>query len=81
VADAFKGPEALRWRSMVERPGLRAYAAYYNEVRTHSSFGDIAPVARTVQRVGQITAVTTPTTASSIYSDLIFRQRRGGKMQ
>jgi transposase InsO family protein len=36
---------------------LRSYAAYYNQVRTHLSFSKDAPVARTVQRIGQITAL------------------------
>jgi transposase InsO family protein len=36
---------------------LRSYAAYYNEVRTHLYLGKNAPVARTVQRIGQITAI------------------------
>jgi len=36
---------------------VRAYAAYYNEVRTHLSLEKNAPVPRTVQRVGQITAL------------------------
>jgi transposase InsO family protein len=36
---------------------LRAYAAYYNGVRTHLSLEKNAPVPRTVQRVGQITAL------------------------
>jgi len=33
---------------------LRSYAAYYNQVRTHLSLSKNAPVARTVQRIGQI---------------------------
>jgi transposase InsO family protein len=36
---------------------VRAYAAYYNEVRTHLSLKKTAPVPRSVQRVGQITAL------------------------
>ncbi len=36
---------------------VRAYAAYYNEVRIHLSLEKNAPVPRTVQRVGQITAL------------------------
>ena len=36
---------------------LRSYAAYYDQVRTHLSLSKDAPVARTVQRIGQITAV------------------------
>ena len=36
---------------------LRAYAAYHNEVRTHLSLKKSAPVPRTVQRVGQVTAL------------------------
>ena len=36
---------------------LRSYAAYYNQVRTHLSLSKDAPVVRTVQRIGQITAV------------------------
>jgi len=36
---------------------LLTYAAYYNEVRTHLSLNKDAPVARTVQPIGQITAV------------------------
>jgi transposase InsO family protein len=36
---------------------VRAYAAYYNEVRTHLSLEKNAPVPRAVQRVGQITAL------------------------
>ena len=33
---------------------LRAYAAYYNELRTHLALSKDAPFARTVQRIGQI---------------------------
>ena len=33
---------------------LRAYAAYYNEIRTHRSFDKDAPVSRPVQRIGTI---------------------------
>ena len=36
---------------------LRTYAAYYNDVRTHLALEKNAPVPRTVQRIGQITAV------------------------
>ena len=36
---------------------LKAYANYYNEVRTHLSLGKKAPATRTVQRIGQITAL------------------------
>ena len=36
---------------------LRSYVAYYNEARTHLSLNKNAPVARTIQRIGQITAV------------------------
>ena len=36
---------------------VRAYAAYYNEVRTHLSLEKNAPVPRRVQRDGQITAL------------------------
>ena len=36
---------------------LRSYAAYYNQVRTHLSLSKDAPVARSVQRIGQITAL------------------------
>jgi hypothetical protein len=36
---------------------VRAYAAYYNEVRTHLSLEKNAPVLRTVQLVGQIPAL------------------------
>jgi len=38
---------------------LRSYVAYYNEARTHLSLNKNAPVARTVQPIGQITAVPT----------------------
>ena len=31
---------------------LRAYARYYNEIRTHRSLDKDAPVSRTVQRTG-----------------------------
>ncbi len=33
---------------------LRAYAAYYNEIRTHRSLDKDAPVSRPVQRIGTI---------------------------
>ena len=36
---------------------LLTYAAYYNELRTHLSLNKDAPVARTVQPIGQITAL------------------------
>ena len=36
---------------------LSSYAAYYNRVRTHLSLSKNAPVARTVQRIGQVTAL------------------------
>jgi hypothetical protein len=36
---------------------LRAYAGYYNEARTHLFLRKKAPVARTVQCIGQITAM------------------------
>jgi hypothetical protein len=36
---------------------LKAYAGYYNEVRTHLSLGKNAPFPRTAQRIGQITAL------------------------
>jgi transposase InsO family protein len=36
---------------------LRSYATYYNQVRTHLSLSKDAPVARSVQRTGQITAL------------------------
>jgi transposase InsO family protein len=36
---------------------LSSYAAYYNRVRTHLSLRKNAPVARTVQRIGHVTAL------------------------
>ena len=33
---------------------LRAYAAYYNEIRTHWSLDKDAPISRPVQRIGTI---------------------------
>ena len=36
---------------------LRSYAAYYNEVRTHLSLDKNSPLFRTVQRAGQVTAL------------------------
>jgi len=36
---------------------LRKYAAYYNEVRTHLALEKNAPVRRSVQRIGQVTAL------------------------
>jgi transposase InsO family protein len=36
---------------------LRNYVAHYNELRTHLSLEKNAPEPRTVQRVGQITAL------------------------
>ena len=36
---------------------LSAYAAYYNEVRTHLSLGKDAPLGRAVQRTGVIVAI------------------------
>src|SRR5674476_1687024 len=35
---------------------LRAYAGYYNDIRTHRSLGKDAPVSRTVQRTGIISS-------------------------
>jgi len=35
---------------------LRAYAAYYNEIRTHWSLGKDAPLSRPIQRIGRITS-------------------------
>src|SRR6185312_5051666 len=35
---------------------LRAYARYYNEIRTHRSLDKDAPVSRPVQRIGSINA-------------------------
>ena len=35
---------------------LRAYADYYNEIRTHGSLGKDAPFSRPIQRVGCITS-------------------------
>ena len=34
-----------------------AYAAYYNEVRTHLALGKDAPLGRAVQRTGAIVAI------------------------
>jgi len=39
------------------RQVLKAYAAYYNRVRTHLSLGKDAPLVRPVRRVGNITAM------------------------
>jgi hypothetical protein len=36
------------------RRTLRAYAAYYNDIRTHRSLDKDAPVSRPVQRIGCI---------------------------
>jgi transposase InsO family protein len=36
---------------------LGSYAAYYNRVSTHLALGKNAPVARTVQRIGEIDAL------------------------
>jgi transposase InsO family protein len=38
------------------RQVLKAYAAYYNRVRTHLSLGKDAPLVRPVQRLGQVAA-------------------------
>jgi hypothetical protein len=38
---------------------LRAYASYYNDIRTHRSLDKDAPVSRTVQRTGIIKSVFT----------------------
>jgi hypothetical protein len=35
---------------------LSAYAAYYNEIRTHLSLAKDAPLLRPIQRVGEIAA-------------------------
>jgi transposase InsO family protein len=35
---------------------LKAYAAYYNEVRTHRSLSKDAPIHRAIQRIGDITS-------------------------
>jgi transposase InsO family protein len=35
---------------------LRAYAAYYNGLRTHLSLGKDAPAHRPIQRLGQVVA-------------------------
>jgi transposase InsO family protein len=36
---------------------LSAYAAYYNEIRTHLALGKDAPLSRAVQRTGVIVAI------------------------
>ena len=36
---------------------FKAYASYYNDVRTHLSLNKNAPFFRTVQRVGQLAAL------------------------
>ena len=33
---------------------LRAYAGYYNDIRTHRSLDKDAPVSRSVERIGSI---------------------------
>ena len=38
------------------RQVLKAYAAYYNNVRSHLSLGKDAPLVRSVQRFGKIAA-------------------------
>jgi transposase InsO family protein len=35
---------------------LRAYARYYNNIRTHRSLDKDAPVSRSIQRIGSITS-------------------------
>ena len=35
---------------------LRAYARYYNNIRTHRSLGKDAPAFRPIQRIGNITS-------------------------
>jgi transposase InsO family protein len=39
------------------RQTLSSYAAYYNQVRTHSALGKNAPLGRAVQRSGAIVAI------------------------
>jgi hypothetical protein len=49
----FEPPRPFRIRGAE----FNSYAAYYNEVRTHLSLEKNAPAPRTVQGIGQITAL------------------------
>jgi hypothetical protein len=44
-----------RWRKLPSQR-LRAYARYYNNIRTHRSLDNDAPAFRSVQQVGTITS-------------------------
>ena len=57
---------------------LRAYAGYYNDIRTHRSLDKDAPVSRPVQRTGIIKFIRDPwRTSSPLRSGLGFRYRHG----
>ena len=55
---------------------LRAYADYYNGVRTHRSLNKDAPISRPIQRGGLVAARPIGWIASSLRSDLDFRTHR-----
>src|ERR1700681_17838 len=51
-------PPSQGWRTFLSNPStiLRAYARYYNDIRTHRSLDKDAPVSRPVQRTGIISS-------------------------
>ena len=55
-APRVPGPDAVFGAAHL-RQILSAYAAYYNEVRTHLALGKDAPLGRAVQRSGAIVAI------------------------
>jgi hypothetical protein len=46
---------------------LSAYAAYYNQARTHLALQKVAPLKRSIQRVGRIAAIPVLATNTSGY--------------
>jgi hypothetical protein len=53
---------------------LRAYARYYNAIRTHRSLNEDAPVSRPVQRTGNINS---PAILGGLHHHLLFLTRPG----
>jgi len=52
---------------------LKAYASYYNRIRTNLSLGKDAPLFRRRQTAGDIARISTERAASSVRSGLVFR--------
>ena len=69
------GEGHLRWI-------LRAYARYYNDIRTHRSLDKDAPAFRPIQRIREHHVTSDPRWASSpLRSDLGFRYTQGWKAE